>query len=325
MEKNVLNRNRAGLFGGMLALAALCAVVVVMKPWQTPSPTTVRALLDSSDLRDIISENLVAMGEKQDLDDVKKQVGAQMALITAKERARIPTAHARLDAQELSSLERSEILRSMRTLGDPRMVRAGSSLWTAAKETVENKGDRDDFKRRVVKKLAPQRDNLRQLSDVLLHPKEGQSEQNVNLDAERSRVMPAFDTWHAQEQPATEEVKQDPKIVSEDAVKSQVSVLARLVRKIEKEHATKGRRLPEATDVSDTPYCIENSDGGYSGMKSFSLCIQYSVSNMSPSYLTQCMSQFVSSMTDFMGSDDKEPTPCQQQGGYINGVWTPSR
>lgn len=189
---------------GLLALLG-CAALAALRPAGgavAQPPLTVRALLESRELSDLAADNLIAMGGDALVnvgrEAVRTHASQALLNISAEIREQDPEAHRRLDTLEVSDEHKEAVLRVLRHYGDERMLRLSDDISDAVRQTIEENGDHEHLKRRLLEKLQPKLGELRELSEEMF-PGSGP---RMMLDVDGLGVVGRFKEW----EPATEAV-----------------------------------------------------------------------------------------------------------------------
>jgi len=192
--------NRIAAAGvGMVGLVAIVAVFTFHGPINpvahaSPAiaPLTVRALLESDELTDLATDNLMALGgdalTSAGRNHVHGRVARSLQNVSDTIRARFPEAYRQLDLLQLNDDQKKASLRVLQKFGDPRMVGLAHDVAEATRQAKEENGDRDTLKRRLSEALAPRVRDLTQLSEEMFPG------QPVSLDA--AAALPQLRKWH---------------------------------------------------------------------------------------------------------------------------------
>jgi len=139
-------------------------------PWRTPAraPLTVRALLASDELKDLTTDNIMALHAGGGVaasgrEYVREQVSNSLLRIDGAIQQLQPEAHQQLDALEVRDEQRASVMGVLRKLGDMRMVALGRAVSQAVETNNREGGDNDALQRRLSDALAPRLRDLAQL------------------------------------------------------------------------------------------------------------------------------------------------------------------
>lgn len=223
-------RSVATLLVGAGAICVLVGVFAWQRASEGATPTTVRGLLESPQLSDAVGENLMrvvpAIGDR---DAVRAHVAERVQQVSAAMGSALDS------APTLSASEAAAVLRSLRLLSDPRMVKVNAAIVEAIRDAkaAGASDPRAELKRRVVEKLRPRRTEMLQLYEELLPPVlrgpgHERRQARREVDPERMRLMKDFDarTGAAQGSPPASGATT---AIGAGAVMDQLSVLLSLV------------------------------------------------------------------------------------------------
>lgn len=286
----VVARSVAGAAGTYLASP-------VVRP-----PLTVRALLESRELAEVATDNLIALsqalGENAsatlDRQALRDHVSRRFLNISSAIRRQDPDAHQQLGALQLSAAQKDSVLRVLRLYGDARMVRLTNDITTAVREAMQQGGDSAYLRRHLEEKLEPRLGELRQLSEEEF-PGVGA---RFALDVERLHLVRQFDEWR----PAAGEdlgtaTTQSRRLAStmgaDGGVQAQAATLFQALQ------GQLGERMPTAPARMLSFGFLEDdeassgtpADGGAQGHKKvgFMSCVMAAVPN--PIKVCECMAQ----------------------------------
>jgi len=135
----------------------------------SPEKLTVRSLLAGSELTDVATENMVAMGEAGSRDDLRMQVASGFQDISTMLQERDPEAHRRLGELELTEEQKNSALHVLRKFSDSRLVGLTKDIAEATSSAKNEDGTHDEqqLRRRLSEKLLPRATEVRALSEEL--------------------------------------------------------------------------------------------------------------------------------------------------------------
>jgi len=145
---------------------------------RVPEPLTVRALLDGPELRDTITDNVMAVGGEQlkhsvTRDEVRVAVHRKLSNISDALREQLPQEHAKFDLIQLSAVQKDAVFKALRHYGDQRMVALSRAVLDSVQETSAEHGDEAAFQRRLMEKLQPRMRDVLSLGEVLFPARNG--------------------------------------------------------------------------------------------------------------------------------------------------------
>jgi len=194
-----VSRVAVAAFGvvGLVGVGAAVAFHASAKPAamvpEPVEPLTVRALLESDELTDLATDNLMAMGDgglaTAGRDQVRAGVARGLMNVSSALRTHYPEAHRQLELLQLSSAQKDASLRVIRKFGDARMVGLAHDLAEATRQAEEEGQDQESVRRRLSEVLAPRAREVQQLSEEMF-PGQG-----LTIDA--GALSPQLRKWHA--------------------------------------------------------------------------------------------------------------------------------
>jgi hypothetical protein len=221
---------------GLLCFAGLSVLAVSHAGSRAPQqelaaqPTSVRALLESPELADLATDNVMAVGGEKlshaaGRDQVHAAVTRKLQNISSSLRAFDPKAHEKLGLIQLSSAQKGQVLGVLRHYGDKRVIGLAKLVSDAVKETAKTSGDEAALKRRLLEKLSPRSDDLAQLGKELFP---GRGSKGISLNFDNSPVTKGFGKWHMQmKMSAPKIVTKARRLTAEDLANGAVTVQAR--------------------------------------------------------------------------------------------------
>lgn len=191
---------------GLLCFVGACAFTVKaisVMPHQSQSlraqpPLTVRGLLESPELADLATDNVMAVGgsslaKATTRDEVHAAVARKLMNISGSIREQHPEDHKKLDLIQLSAAQKDSVFGVLRHFGDRRMVDLSNVVADAVKETSQTSGDEAALKRRLSEKLQPHLGDIQKLGEELFPARSGHG---IALNFDNTPVTNSFKQWH---------------------------------------------------------------------------------------------------------------------------------
>lgn len=150
-----------------------------------------RALLESRELANVVTEQMIAATGHQDVrkESMRDQVHTGFKDMSQHISERCPQTAMQLDQMTLSPEEQAAMFRTYRYMGDPRVQSLGLDILQAASEAQ----DHASLKQRLLAKVQPRADEIRQLRDQIMPLAKGQAH---SVDFDHLRITRDFDEWH---------------------------------------------------------------------------------------------------------------------------------
>lgn len=164
------------------------------KQQRPPGPLTVRSLLEGSELTELATDNLMAIG-KDSIDHMKRDtlrghVARSFQDISMSIQEADPEAHRRLGELELNEDDKTSVLHVLRHFGSSRMVSLTQDIVDAARQAKHEGGNHEVLQRHLSEKLVPRVSEMRQLSEDLFPGNK------VKVGVQALPVMRDFSKWH---------------------------------------------------------------------------------------------------------------------------------
>jgi len=174
-------------------------------PEQTPTHLTARNLLESAELADVATEQLMAAGHEtlspEDRRMVHAVARAGFGNISLMLQSREPATARRLSSFQLTEEQKLSVLGVVRHMGDPRVQQVGRELTKALRDFLgtSSTDHRADMELHIRRALQPRLAELRRLRDeVMASPLPRSAGQlggrwGVAINPDRMRVVKTFD------------------------------------------------------------------------------------------------------------------------------------
>lgn len=295
-------------------VATCAAAVVALRPAAEPAMATARQLLESDELGDIMTDNVVSLSRKHNRHDVKRAFADYLKHLPA---------DAGLESVQLSPTERSAMLHSMKRLGGSDAHRLAKDLVEITRSTLASKGDREDLKQRLVSHLEPRLPELRKLYGQLFprelrQPGRAHDDDRIpsgeagstRVNAERLRLVRNFDSWKASAAmaaaPAQARQLGDRKGKVDGAIAAQVDSVLVLLHSRFGGVISAPRRLEEQ-------YAFKDDDGNNPRVYESAMeCIMGEMTE-APTNVFECISTMIAnsmdSVTSIFDGDEDEAAP----------------
>lgn len=193
-------RSPAFLMAGAALGAAALAGIVVLAGYATgsmsrtqPHPMTVRSLLESEELADDMTLNIMAYSGDADAGIVHARVLAGLGDIRAAIQEQAPEAHDQMGSLALNPKQKEAAIRVLKAYRDGRMVGLTRKVTAAVRETALEKGDQSVLARKLAAVLTPSLSDMKQLHKEMFP---GASEE-FKLDL---HDMPGLKSWNGEVQ-----------------------------------------------------------------------------------------------------------------------------
>mmetsp|Transcript_137901 Transcript_137901/g.344245 ORF Transcript_137901/g.344245 Transcript_137901/m.344245 type:complete len:321 (+) Transcript_137901:69-1031(+) len=275
-------------FVGLVAIVALLAFNGSAHPTPAAAPLTVRALLESDELADLTTKNLLAAGGGETLSGdagaLRGQVGLKLRNVSEAIRTNDPEAHRLMGQLDLTSDQKEAALRVVRKFGDPRMLGLARDVAEAARQAKEESGDDEEaLKRRLSEALASKTQDLQQLGEELFPG------QRIGIDA--AAALPQLRKWHPS---VSVDLSSRRRLLSETDSVVEQGVQAHAHTLFKSLEAELGDRMPAAP-----ARMLSESSGG---KLSFMACVTKAVPNPTKvcTCITNNLSEVMKLMKDFM-------------------------
>lgn len=195
---------------GACALALSAAGSLAPKTGLRPGaqPTTVRSLLESQELADLATDNVMAIGGDRlahtaSRAQVHAAVSRKLLNISSMLREKEPEAHKKLGLIQLSQAQKGQVLGVLRHYSDKRVIGLSHTLAETVQETARTSGDEAALKRRLLEKLSPRMDELAQLGSELFPSRKYKA---MALNFDEVPVTNDYKKWHMQVQMSSPKV-----------------------------------------------------------------------------------------------------------------------
>eukprot|EP00445_Apocalathium_hangoei_P036476 CAMPEP_0203959860 /NCGR_PEP_ID=MMETSP0359-20131031/90767_1 /ASSEMBLY_ACC=CAM_ASM_000338 /TAXON_ID=268821 /ORGANISM="Scrippsiella Hangoei, Strain SHTV-5" /LENGTH=339 /DNA_ID=CAMNT_0050894047 /DNA_START=71 /DNA_END=1090 /DNA_ORIENTATION=+ len=156
---------------------------------QPLEPLTVRALLESHELADVATQNILAIGGTTVADRalLKGKVMEAFMNISSMIQRQDPEAHRKLETLTLTPAQKDSALRVLKKYSDARMVSLTREVRAAVDESEREGGDHNTLKAKLTQRLMPKLSDLRALTEEMFPGKDPNS---IDMDMDK-------DQWHS--------------------------------------------------------------------------------------------------------------------------------
>jgi len=276
-------------------------------------PGSARALLESDALANVATDNLMAMSQGSldvlGRDAVRTHVGRRLQNISENLREQDPKAHEALNSLQLSKEQQDATLHVLTKYSDQRLLSLASDLAAAARETVEEDGDSQQFRRRLSAKLGPRLGELKQLAEDMFAGK-GDSFQLNEGSFDKLESVQHFDQWAKEDaipMRTTRRLDADQAYIhnTEEDVDGGVAAQVQTLYRVLEGHF--GDRMPQAPArmLSMSSMFGEHhhaghgsTHGGHNKKPSFMECVMKAVPN--PMGVAECIATNVKEVMEMM-------------------------
>lgn len=163
---------------GLFCLAAACMAAVatasigppqhLRSKAQVAEPLTAHSLLVGRQLTDMVTDNVMTVGEgvlpPNSRDKVRASVARQLQNFSDTIKVHYPEDHRKLQTIQLSEAQKTAVLGALKPFGDKRMVAVANAMSDAVHEAKAANEDKESLKRRLIEKLAPHFSNLKAIA-----------------------------------------------------------------------------------------------------------------------------------------------------------------
>jgi len=270
-------------------------------------PLTVRSLLESDELTDLATDNMMVLGSDalshDDRHEVRDRVAKHLKNISHTIRDRSPESYRKLELIKLNEEKKGSVLRALRKYGDPRMVGLAREVAEATRQAKEEGGDHESFTRRLSEKLGSRLADMKQLGSELF------PDQKISLDADA--LVPKLRKWNpkievdwsdSSDKPATQRrLSAQTGDAVDEGVHTQAKTLFRsLHRELGEEMPQAPARMLFSFDESDSSSSTSSSSGTDDVEKkaSFMTCCMKAVPN--PTKVASCIMDNISEAVDMV-------------------------
>eukprot|EP00929_Paragymnodinium_shiwhaense_P063294 TRINITY_DN3162_c0_g1_i2.p1 TRINITY_DN3162_c0_g1~~TRINITY_DN3162_c0_g1_i2.p1 ORF type:complete len:570 (+),score=163.03 TRINITY_DN3162_c0_g1_i2:107-1816(+) len=180
----------AALLGGGCAMAA--ATATSGPGAGAAAQLSARALLESTELADAATGNLMRFDTRHDPNEIHRYVESGLKTISHQLKVKDPAAFRQLEALQLSSEQRAGVVHVVTQLSDDRVQDMGYEVYQTMHE--DKSRSREELKEELMKKFGHRAQELRELRDVIMPASlrgpaaAGESK----LDLERTRLFENF-------------------------------------------------------------------------------------------------------------------------------------
>jgi len=217
------NPNRNALFAGfgLLAMAA-CLIAAGQSGPRTeiemtdsasnllPATPTVRELLESPAMKDIMAQNLVAVGSgdkdqhaEDRFEQIRGDVDQDVRQLSERVRSSNPDSAEQMDSLRLTIAQRDSVMAVMRGLSDSHVQAVARSLASSVNVTMQQGGDRKALKRNLLQTMKSNFGSMRQLRYELFPDAKGgpadqilaSKDEDLLRQMDNTDIVKMFDEW----------------------------------------------------------------------------------------------------------------------------------